>query len=366
MNAGAALPEVLREAAVVMVTTPVTHAYNMNNFLAGYLRRCTLAVCMSALDVVQCMRQLEGAGRIVLNTCPPLICALAALEPDHDHDHDHDTAASASAWGLCTVYSAGSAMDPAAARAFRARYGPAVRQNYGTSETGNIAIWRGDDPPPLPPENIDGDGDGDGDGAAYKGVAWGAAGVRVPAAGHVLVASQGEAGEVTAGVPWVSRGYVRRGRLVPHACGGEGGGRYSISIGTGDAGRVVVAGDGAVHVYATRRLRAPLAVARAGLTLLLQADEVEALYARALGLGLGLDSKVAVTQAGGGPLHAHVALGRAPQPGDEAGVREAIARCVGDTHPYALPGRVSVYRELPTSPAGKILLADMATAGSAQ
>jgi acyl-CoA synthetase (AMP-forming)/AMP-acid ligase II len=324
-----------------MVTTPVTHAYNMNNFLAGYLRRCMLAVCMSAPDVVQCMRRLEGAGRIVLNACPPLICALAALEPDAD-------TRGASAWGLCTVYSAGSAMDPAAARAFRARYGPAVRQNYGTSETGNIAIWRGDDPPE------------DEDDAAYKGVAWGAAGVRVPAAGHVLMASQGEAGEVTAGVPWVSRGYVRRGRLVPHACEGEDGGRY----GTGDAGRVVVASDGLVHVYATRRLRAPLAVARAGLTLLLQADEVEALYARAL--GLGLDSKVAVTQAGGGPLHAHVALGRAPQLGDEARVREAIARGVGDTHPYALPERVSLYRELPTSPAGKILLADMATAGSAQ
>lgn len=139
-------------------------------------------------------------------------------------------------------------MDPTIRNVFEQRYGVVIRQNYGTSETGNISLYT-----PKEVQNCEYVRD-----ATYKGEAWGD--IRVePARNGALL--NGESGELVVHVPWLSEGYVVEGRLQHH------GNIYR----TGDAGHVLTK-DGVAHVFASRRLRPPVTVHFDSMRILLQVN----------------------------------------------------------------------------------------------
>jgi acyl-CoA synthetase (AMP-forming)/AMP-acid ligase II len=262
------------------------------------------------------------------------------------------------------AYSAGCPLPAAVRRRARAVLGSPVRQNYGMSETGNIALWAREDH--------------DERAAALGAAALGAAARDFSLAGapwaDVRVDPGGSrggrlgnvpkgAGEVVVRAPWQSLGYVERGpgagdaaRVRPHAGGEVRTGDLGLLRGGDDA-----SGSAPADLWIGRRIRA--VVGGAGTDWL--PHEAEAALRACPGV-----RDAAVCDLGGGRIGVMVAA-----PGDETAGRDdapaapdaaAVARWCAD----ALPDRfralasaeVAVVQALPTSPAGKILLSKVVEA----
>jgi len=208
------------------------------------------------------------------------------------------------------------------------------QQNFGTSETGNIALEEihpaehalpGSSlalgPPPA-------DGAADHELQACKGVPWGQLELRPPLGGALLPA--GAEGEVTIHVEWMSEGYLLGGQLVPHSA--------APFVRTGDAGRAgppsPVSGRSTLSVM--QRLRPPLEIRRDGLRVQVQQYEVEEALLRSNPAA----SAAAALQGPSGQLLCAVAM---PEGGAEPELDGQLQ-----------PDRLVRMVQLPTSPAGKI------------
>jgi acyl-CoA synthetase (AMP-forming)/AMP-acid ligase II len=226
-------------------------------------------------------------------------------------------------------------------------------QNYGSTETGNIALERIGEK-----------------GAVVRGlVPWGALELLPPRGGALL--PPGAQGEIATAVPWASEGYVRDECLVRHASG-QGGGERSGGRTGGEGGPLVRTGDAgrwgheeAAHakdrtIMLMQRLRPPIEVHRAlpgspypssnigalpaaKLRLLVQPFEVEEALLRVNPTA----TAAAALQGPHGQLFCAVASPLAPM---------ALSSMAGWP---VQPDALRHVRELPTSPAGKILYSEI-------
>uniref|UniRef100_A0A7S4QTW4 AMP-dependent synthetase/ligase domain-containing protein n=1 Tax=Alexandrium monilatum TaxID=311494 RepID=A0A7S4QTW4_9DINO len=217
------------------------------------------------------------------------------------------------------AFSAGCPLPARTAAEARDRLGVEVLQNYGSSETGNIALQELTHG--LAPVGN----------SAFAGIdvgtPWGQVELRPPSEGRLL--PEGAEGEICTAVGWASEGYVLDGELVPHDA--------SSFVRTGDAGRWRSSGGGRSLVV-MQRLRPPLQLRRGGLRLLLQPYEVEAAL-------LAADPSLTAAAALQGPdgqLHCAV---EGPGQGGGGPAMEGPVQ----------PDRLLRMEALPTSPAGKVL-----------
>lgn len=248
------------QSAWFVASTPVSHSYAMNGLLMAYLAKSTLCIAMTAPEVAECASRMPPPSLThtnILFGCPPLYEALLLQNSGPESDV---------AWPIDQAYCAGSPLSVHIWRGYRKAFSRCIRQNYGTSETGTIAVWARDDH--FDQNSLNGaeaqavelksvhnsPAGADVQAIEYKGVAWGPVRVKLPTSGATLRAGEGE---LCVRLPWASLGYVLHGQLVPHAPWYR----------TGDAGHVDMSSS---RVFVHRRLRQPIRVRHDPLTVTLQ------------------------------------------------------------------------------------------------
>lgn len=298
----------------------IGHAYNLNGFFSAVAADAELCLPASAAELAASLAAApaDDCAATVVFTTPGTLSALAALPEVVSGDLKRCILRAARPVFL---FSAGCPL-PAEVRArIRDSMGVHVLQNYGSTETGNIALQD----VPQPTEQLHASVASQGE----VGTPWGRVELRAPQDGRLL--PFGAEGEICVAVPWGSGGYVRRGAFVRHP--------EAPFFRTGDAGRWAD-GAGGRGLVVMQRLRSPICVRRGGLRLLLQPYEVEAAYLEA-----GATAAAAL-QGPGETLLVAVVMPPASWP-------------ITAVFPLAAD-RLLDLPELPASPAGKVLYSQIA------
>mmetsp|Transcript_12314 Transcript_12314/g.26599 ORF Transcript_12314/g.26599 Transcript_12314/m.26599 type:complete len:524 (-) Transcript_12314:41-1612(-) len=317
----------------------IGHAYNLNGMFAA-LRSGDTELCVpaNAAELAATLAHPTDAEATIVFGTPAIYTALCAgLRSGHLRDVLH---------GRLCAFSAGCMLPLRSKAAVADALGVRVLQNYGSSETGNMALEEidveigadehracrrareGGVADRAVPHAAEDDGLGQ-----DVGVPWGELQLLPPRGGVLLPA--GAEGEVVMRLPWASEGYVASGRLLPHST--------APYVSTGDAGRLggTSVGGGRTLVL-TGRLRPPIEVRRGGLRILLQGYEVERELLRA---NPGATAAAALQGPSGTLLCALASTEPRPR----------VACLDGDVQ----PDQCLVLDELPSSPAGKVLYSQL-------
>jgi len=196
------------QADNVLSVLPFSHTFGLFNVLLAAIA-AGATVCLERYSPRQTAAAV-GRHRITVLPATPFMFRMMA-ETDFRAGPDFSS--------VRLAVSVGSALAPSVAGAFREKFGAAIAQSYGTTETGPIAIGRLD-------ERADGEG---WVGTLYEGVT---AEIRGPG-GEVLGA--GQDGEIAVKSPANARGYLHS------PAGGESPFRGPWFL-TGDVGRIDQAG----------------------------------------------------------------------------------------------------------------------------
>ena len=110
---------------------PFGHSYGLGNLVLPLIAQGTAVVCSTEILPDALAAQIERHHATVLPSVPAVLRALAESSVD-----------AARLRTLQRVISAGAPLRPAAAAAFRARFGVPIRNFYGSSETGGVCFDR--------------------------------------------------------------------------------------------------------------------------------------------------------------------------------------------------------------------------------
>jgi long-chain acyl-CoA synthetase len=291
---------------------PLFHTYGMGNCLTTFLRAGSTLVIMEEPNpfILNRGRALELLERHRVTIFPGVPFNFRLLAEVEDDPPD------LSSLRLC--FSAGTALPEPAFRGFLDRYGVAVRQLYGSTETGVMTINM--DPDPV---------------ATSASVGTPAPGVRVMVTddeGSPL--PQGDEGEVAVSGPAITRGYADMEELTQETFR-EG------SYFTGDLGRIDAEG----RLFITGRKKLFIEVAGH------KVDPVEVEDV------LVAHPKVreAVVVGVQGRVEGEEIVKAAIVADDGCEQRELIAYCQERLANFKVPQIVEFHEEIPRSPLGKIL-----------
>jgi len=291
-----------------VAASPIAHAYAINAVFTCHLGSLALGLPPRGSE----REYLLGTSELstaILGTPALYRTLLKSLQDGDDLRHVREP------------YSAGCSLPAETWLAFRERFGLRIMQNFGTTETGNIAVFEAPrNQPPTP---------------GFVGKPWGE--IRFRDSRTLQEAPGDSQAEIMVRVPWMSKGYVERGELR----------RHSQFHPTGDYGKLVTGGTEEGLVVG-RRIRAPLH---------LKDDDVDP---RLIELLLEdhplVDECVAVQGDGGSSLGVFVVpsvSGTALTPQElVAWWQEARTQ---HTPPLPPLMAVKVVPDLPRSPAGKII-----------
>lgn len=290
---------------------PLFHTYGMGNCLTTLVRTGSTLVIMEAPNpfILNRGRALELLERHRVTIFPGVPFNFRLLA-------DADGGADLSSLRLC--YSAGTALPEQAFLGFLDRFGIAVRQLYGSTETGVMTI--NVDPDPV---------------ATSASVGTPAAGVQVMVVDDAgLPLPQGQEGEIAVSGPAITRGYADMEELT----------RETFREGyyfTGDLGRVDAEG----RVFITGRKKLFIEVAGH------KVDPVEVEDV------LVAHPKVreAVVVGVKGRAEGEEIVKAAIVPTDGCEQRELIAFCQERLANFKVPQIVEFREEIPRSPLGKVL-----------
>jgi long-chain acyl-CoA synthetase len=296
---------------VIFCAIPLFHTYGMGFCLATWLRTGAALVIMSEPNPFMLSRaralQLLAEHHVTLFPGVPFNFRLLA---------EADAGADLSSLRAC--FSAGTALPSEAFAAFFARYGIAVRQLYGSTETGVMTV--NVDPDPV---------------ATSASVGTPVPGVEVAAldeSGDPVPV--GEEGELVVRGPAVARGYADR---VEGARGSFRDGRYF----TGDLGRVDAVG----RVFITGRKKLYIEVGGHKVDPLEVEDVLTAHPKVREAVVVGVKSSVAGEEI----------VKAAVVPGTACEERELIGFCQQRLANFKVPQIVEFREEIPKSPLGKTL-----------
>jgi long-chain acyl-CoA synthetase len=290
---------------------PLFHTYGMGFCVATWVRTGATLVIMSDPNPFLLHRgralELLERHRITLFPGVPFNFRLLA-----------EAEATADLSSLRACFSAGTALPHDAFQAFHERYGVAVRQLYGSTETGVMTI------------NVD-----------HDPVATSAS-VGTPVPGMTVVAldqagdpvGPGEEGELVVGGPAVARGYAGTGQV----------GRESFRDGryfTGDLGRLDAEG----RVFITGRKKLFIEV---------RGHKVDPLEVEDVLVGHPAVEEAVVVGDRIGADRAEV-VKAAVVVGSECTERELIRYCKERLSPYKVPQVIEFRDAIPRSPIGKVL-----------
>ena len=137
----------IRAGDLNLAAIPLGHSYGLGNLVLPLILQGTAMVCAADYVPRQLVEWIERYRVTVFPAVPALLRVLAALPQEvavaGPRDGSPPTAATAAKLpSLRTVISAGAVLTPAVAQAFFARYGLAIHNFYGSSETGGICYDR--------------------------------------------------------------------------------------------------------------------------------------------------------------------------------------------------------------------------------
>lgn len=224
----------------------IGHAYNLNGMFSALSGKAELCVPKNSSELVQTLLTPppEDVEATVLFATPMMYRMLLREDPVLTGGLSKSLPISS-----LHCFSAGCPLPETTYKELERLLGIRALQNYGSSETGNIALED------LAAPSV-----------CSSGIPWGRVELRPAMGGRLL--PEGAEGEICVAVPWASDGYLREHELIPH--------QDAPFFRTGDAGRWIrVPTTGMQHLVVMQRLRPPLRVNRAPLSLLLQPYEVE-------------------------------------------------------------------------------------------
>ena len=226
-----------------VLASSIAHAYAINALFAikmspfGETSELVLSNRMDALlDSIAC--PAPGKVTIVFGT-PGTYAALNTCAPVK--------------LNVDLAYSAGVAMPEKQRLELKEKFGLALLQNYGSTETGGISAEGIVDSGCSAPCNPL---------LASVGHLWPGAVVRLDPPSVGIVCPAGEVGELVVRTPWQCKGYVEAGALIPISCDGY----YRTS----DGGDLIDS-----FIFVGSRLRPPVMLRIGGLTALIPRHEIE-------------------------------------------------------------------------------------------
>lgn len=291
---------------------PLFHSYGMGSCLATFVRTGATLVVMEEANpfILHRRRALELLERHRVTIFPGVpfhFRLLAEMEADPPD---------LSALRLCT--SAGTPLPAESFRRFLDRFGIAVRQNYGSTESGVMTI--NVDPDPV---------------ATHASAGTAVAGVELVVLGDTgEPLAPGEEGEIAVRGPAVAAGYADQPELSAERF------RDGLYL-TGDSGRMDAEG----HLFITGRTKAFIAVAG------YKVDPVEV-------EGVLMEHpkvREAVVVGVPGKADGEEIVKAAIVAGDSCEQRELVAFCQERLANFKVPRIVEFRDEIPKSPLGKVL-----------
>lgn len=284
-----------------MCASSIAHAYNLNGFVTALLADCSFGLVANPNELSTFLCN-HPTNKSTIFATPRMIGGVTKRVP---------------VGAVGRMFSAGCPLRKNAWSKACDIFGTNVMQNYGTSETGNIAL------------ETDARVDGFVEGCVGK--PWGSVSI-VEAAGGILPPPSPALGEVRVVTPWASSGYVIDGAHVPH---------NEHGFMTGDVGAIDEHGE----LRLTGRLSRLLCVNNSGLTVMLHRVEVE----NAIRCAPGVHDVAAVQL---GPNALGVAYSGTISTTE-------LREWMNDDSVLSLVRHLQHFDELPSSPAGKILIPEV-------